>query len=85
MSSTEVSPSQALSPETVTSELKPLPIDHPEKAPADEVFFKENLVNWSQIPDLIGDVWTDKIFNKEEKLLDVVGLVPRKCSMQCNH
>ncbi|MBY3556007.1 retroviral-like aspartic protease, partial [Modestobacter lapidis] len=51
----------------MTSELKPL-----EEAPADIVFFNENPVNWSQVPDLIGDVWTDEILDKEEKLLDAV-------------
>ena len=72
MTSTEISPSLASSPKTVTSKLMPLSTDHLEEAPADEVFFKENPINWSQIPDLIGDVWTDKLLNKEEKLLDAV-------------
>ena len=71
MTSTEIAPSQASSPETVTSEFKPLPTDHHEEALADKVF-KENPVNWSQIPNLIGDVWTDEILNKEEKLLEAV-------------
>ena len=71
MTSTEISSSQPSSAETVTSEFKPLTTDHHEEALADEVF-KENPVNWSQIPDLIGDVWTDEILNKEEKLLDAV-------------
>ena len=57
---------------TVTSEFKPLLSDHHEEALANEVLFNEDLVNWSQIPNLIGDVWTDEILNKEEKLLDVV-------------
>ncbi|KAJ8624407.1 hypothetical protein MRB53_032937 [Persea americana] len=59
------------SPETVTSEFKPLSTDHHEEALADEVF-KENLVNWSQVPNLIGDVWTDEILDEKEKLLEAV-------------
>ncbi|XXG82708.1 hypothetical protein AAC387_Pa10g0606 [Persea americana] len=50
---------------------RPLPTDHHEEALVDEVF-KENSVNWSQIPNLIGDVWTDEILDKEEKLLETV-------------
>ena len=46
MTSTEIVFSQPSSPETVTSEFKPLPTDHHEEALADEVF-KENPVNWS--------------------------------------
>ncbi|XXG68186.1 hypothetical protein AAC387_Pa06g1332 [Persea americana] len=46
MTSTEIAPSQPSSPETVTSEFKPLPTDHHEEALANEVF-KENPVNWS--------------------------------------
>ncbi|XXG47306.1 hypothetical protein AAC387_Pa02g1972 [Persea americana] len=46
VTSTEITPSQPLSPETVTSEFKPLPTDHHEEALTDEVF-KENPVNWS--------------------------------------
>ena len=64
MASTEIAPSQASSPETVTSEFKPLPIGHHEEALANEIF-KENSVNWSQIPNLIGDVWTDGILDNE--------------------
>ncbi|XXG41999.1 hypothetical protein AAC387_Pa01g2358 [Persea americana] len=71
VTSTEIAPSQPSSPETVTSEFKPLPTDHHEEALADEVF-KENPVNWSQVPNLIGDVWTDEILDKEEKLLEAV-------------
>ena len=71
MTSTEISSSQPSSPETVTLEFKPLPTGHHEEALALE-FFNENSVNWSQIPNLIGDVWTDEILNKEEKLLDVI-------------
>ena len=55
----------------MTSEFKPLPTDHHEEALAGEVF-NENSVNWSQIPNLIGDVWTDGILDKEEKLLEAV-------------
>ena len=55
VTSTEISPSQASSPETVTSKLKPFLTDHLEEAPANEIFFRENPVNWSQMPDLIGD------------------------------
>ncbi|KAJ8639913.1 hypothetical protein MRB53_016607 [Persea americana] len=69
VTSTEIAPSEPSSPETVTSEFKPLPTDHQEEALADEVF-KENLVNWSQVPNLIGDVWTDEILDKEKKLLE---------------
>ncbi|KAJ8644136.1 hypothetical protein MRB53_005884 [Persea americana] len=47
VTSTEITPSQPSSPETVTSEFKPLPTDHHEEALTDEVF-KENPVNWSQ-------------------------------------
>ena len=72
VTSTEISPSQASSSETVTSEFKLFPTDHHEEALANEIFFNENPVNWSQIPNLIGDVWTDEILNKEEKLMDVV-------------
>ncbi|XXG88145.1 hypothetical protein AAC387_Pa12g0394 [Persea americana] len=71
VTSTQIAPSQPSSPETVTSEFKPLPTDHHEEALADEVF-KENPVNWSQVPNLIGDVWTDEILDKEEKLLEAV-------------
>ena len=71
VTSTEIAPSRPSSPETVTSEFKPLPTDHHEEALADEIF-KENPVNWSQIPNLIGDVWTDEILDKEEKLLEAV-------------
>ncbi|KAJ8617443.1 hypothetical protein MRB53_013629 [Persea americana] len=71
VTSTEIAPSQPSSPKTVTSEFKPLPTDHHEEALADEIF-KENPVNWSQIPNLIGDVWTDEILDKEEKLLEAV-------------
>ncbi|XXG77087.1 hypothetical protein AAC387_Pa08g1316 [Persea americana] len=70
VTSTEIASSQPSSPETVKSEFKPLPIDHHEEALADKIF-KENPVNW-QIPNLIGDVWTDEILDKEEKLLEVV-------------
>ncbi|XXG73202.1 hypothetical protein AAC387_Pa07g2161 [Persea americana] len=42
-----------------------------EEALADEVF-KENPANWSQVPNLIRDVWTDEILDKEKKLLEVV-------------
>ncbi|XXG59329.1 hypothetical protein AAC387_Pa04g1433 [Persea americana] len=70
VTSTEITPSQPSSPETVTSEFKPLLTDHHEEALADEVF-KENPVNWSQVPNLIG-VWTDEILDKEEKLLEAV-------------
>lgn len=56
VTSTEISPSQFSSPETVTSELNPLPMDHLEEAEVEGFFFNENPVNWSQIPDLIGDV-----------------------------
>ena len=45
VTSTEISPSQASSPETVRSELKPLPTDHLEEAPSVEVFFNESRVN----------------------------------------
>ena len=55
----------------MTSEFKPLPTGHHEETLADEAF-KEDPVNWSQIPNLIGDVWTDEILNKEEKLLEAV-------------
>ncbi|XXG47521.1 hypothetical protein AAC387_Pa02g2156 [Persea americana] len=76
VTSTEIAPSQRSSPETVTSEFKPLLTDHHEEALVDEVF-KENLVNWSQVPNLIGDVWTDEILDKEEKLLEAFqDLVP---------
>ncbi|XXG53393.1 hypothetical protein AAC387_Pa03g1488 [Persea americana] len=71
VTSTEIAPSQPSSPETVTSEFKPLPTDHHEEVMADEIF-KENPVNWSQIPNLIGDVRTDEILDKEEKLLEAV-------------
>ena len=71
VTSTEIAPSHPSSLETVTSEFKPLLTDHHEGAPADEVF-KENPVNWSQVPNLIGDVWTDEILDKEEKLLEAV-------------
>ena len=71
VTSTEIASSQPSSPETVISEFKPLPTDHHEEVLADEAF-KENPVNWSQIPNLIGDVWTDEILDKEEKLLEVV-------------
>ncbi|KAJ8615405.1 hypothetical protein MRB53_034777 [Persea americana] len=71
VTSTEIAPSRPSSPETVTSEFKPLPTDHHEEALADEVF-KEHPVNWSQVPNLIGDVWTDEILDKEEKLLEAV-------------
>ncbi|KAJ8615169.1 hypothetical protein MRB53_034541 [Persea americana] len=71
VTSTEIAPSRPSSPETVTSEFKPLLTDHNEEALADEVF-KENPVNWSQVPNLIGDVWTDEILDKEEKLLEAV-------------
>ncbi|XXG73017.1 hypothetical protein AAC387_Pa07g1999 [Persea americana] len=71
VTSTKIVLSQPLSPETVTSEFKPLLTDHQEEALADEVF-KENPVNWSQVPNLIGDVWTDEILDKEEKLLEAV-------------
>ena len=67
VTSTEISSSQPSSPETVTSEFKPLPVDHLEEALADETS-KEGPVDWSQMPDL----WTDEMFNKEEKLLDAV-------------
>ena len=72
MTSTEKSPSHASSPETVTLELTPLLTDHCEEALVDDVFFNENPVNWSQIPNLIGDVLTNELFDKEEKLLDTV-------------
>ena len=72
VTSTEISPFEASSPEIVTSEITPLQTDYREKATTDDVFFNKNPVNWSQIPNLIGDVWTDKLFDKEEKLLDVV-------------
>ena len=55
VTSTKIASSQPSSSETVTSEFKPLPTGHHEKALADEVF-NENPINWSQIPDLIGDV-----------------------------
>ncbi|XXG59171.1 hypothetical protein AAC387_Pa04g1297 [Persea americana] len=55
VTSTKITSSQLSSPETVTSEFKPLPTDHHEEALANEVF-KENPVNWSQVPNLIGDV-----------------------------
>ncbi|XXG47440.1 hypothetical protein AAC387_Pa02g2086 [Persea americana] len=71
MTCTEIASSQPSSPEKVTSEFKPFLTDHQEEALADEVF-KENPVNWSQVPNLIGDVWTDEILDKEEKLLEVV-------------
>ncbi|XXG47644.1 hypothetical protein AAC387_Pa02g2257 [Persea americana] len=71
VTSTEIASSQPSSPETVTSEFKPFPTYHHEEALADEVF-KENPINWSQISNLIGDVWTDEILHKEEKLLEVV-------------
>lgn len=63
VTSTEIASSQPSSPETVTSKFKPLPTGHHEEALADEIF-KENSVNWSQIPNLIGDVWTDEILHK---------------------
>ena len=86
VTSTEIAPSQASSPETVTSEFKPLPASHHEEALADEVLFNENPINWSQIPDLIGDVWTDEILHKEKKVAgSCSGLVPGKCSMQRNY
>ena len=72
VTSIEISHSQASSPETVVSRFTPVLTDHREEAPVDDVFFNKNQVNWSQIPNLIGDVWTDKLFNKEEKLLDTV-------------
>ncbi|XXG88177.1 hypothetical protein AAC387_Pa12g0421 [Persea americana] len=82
VTSTEIAPSQPSSLETVTSEFKPLPTDHHEEALADEVF-KEKPVNWSQVPNLIGDVWTDEILDKEEKLLEAVqDLFPENA--QCN-
>ncbi|XXG62827.1 hypothetical protein AAC387_Pa05g1131 [Persea americana] len=71
VTSAEIAYSQPSSPKTVTSVFKPLPTDHHEEALADEVF-KENPANWSQIPDLIGDVWTDEILDKEKKLLEAV-------------
>ncbi|XXG62961.1 hypothetical protein AAC387_Pa05g1244 [Persea americana] len=71
VTSTKIASSQPSSPETVTLEFKPLPTDHHEEALADEVF-KENPVNWSQVPNLIGDVWTDEILDREEKLLEAV-------------
>ncbi|XXG85667.1 hypothetical protein AAC387_Pa11g0704 [Persea americana] len=71
VTSTEIVYSQPSSPEIVTLEFKPLPTDHHEEALVDEVF-KENPVNWSQIPNPIGDVWTDEILDKEEKLLEAV-------------
>lgn len=72
VTSTEIAPSQASPLEMVTSEFKPLPTGHHEEALVDEVIFNENPVNWSQTPDLIGDVWTNEILNKEEKLLEAV-------------
>ena len=71
VTSTEIASSQPSSPEMVTSGFKPLPNGHHEEALADEVF-KEYPVNLSQIPNLIGDVWTDEILDKEEKLLEAV-------------
>ncbi|XXG82931.1 hypothetical protein AAC387_Pa10g0803 [Persea americana] len=71
VTSTEITSSQPSSLETVTSEFKPLPTDHHEEFLVDEIF-KENPVNWSQIPNLIGDVWTDEILDKVEKLLEAV-------------
>ncbi|XXG76887.1 hypothetical protein AAC387_Pa08g1155 [Persea americana] len=71
VTSIEIASSQPSSPQTVTSEFKPLLTDHHGEALADEVF-KENPVNWSQVPNLIGDVWTDEILDKEEKLLEAV-------------
>ncbi|XXG82672.1 hypothetical protein AAC387_Pa10g0572 [Persea americana] len=71
VTSIEIASFQTSSPEMVTSEFKPLPTEHHEEALADDVF-KENPVNWSQIPNLIGDAWTDEILDKEEKLLEVV-------------
>ncbi|KAJ8624185.1 hypothetical protein MRB53_032715 [Persea americana] len=68
---TEIASSQLSSPKTVTSEFKSLPTDHHKEALADEVF-KENPVNWYQMPNLIGDVWTDGILDNEEKLLEAV-------------
>ena len=83
VTSAEISPSQASSFETVTSELKPLPTGQIEESPADIVFFNENPVNWSQVPDLIGDIWTDEILDKEGKLLEAVqDLFPENAS--CN-
>ncbi|XXG76866.1 hypothetical protein AAC387_Pa08g1139 [Persea americana] len=43
MTSTEIAPSQASSPETVTSEFKPLPTGHHEEALANEDLFPENV------------------------------------------
>ena len=71
VTSTEIASSQPSSPEMVTSKFKPLPTDHQEEALADEVL-KKNPVNWSQVPNLIGDVQTDEILDKEEKLLEAV-------------
>ncbi|XXG53350.1 hypothetical protein AAC387_Pa03g1453 [Persea americana] len=71
VTSTEIVSSQPSSPETMTSEFEPLPTGHHEEALADEVF-KEDPVNLSQIPNLIGDVWTDETLDKEEKLLKAV-------------
>ncbi|XXG72495.1 hypothetical protein AAC387_Pa07g1575 [Persea americana] len=66
VTSTKIALSQPSSPEIMTSKFKPLPTDHHEEALADEIF-KENPVNWSQIPNFIGDVWIDEIPDKEEK------------------
>ncbi|XXG73237.1 hypothetical protein AAC387_Pa07g2189 [Persea americana] len=71
VTSTEIASSQPSSPETMTSEFKPLLTGHHEEALADDAF-KENPVNWSQIPNLIGDVWTDEVLDKKEKLLEAV-------------
>ena len=38
-------------------DIRHLPTDHIEEAPADEVFFNENPINCSQIPDLIGKMY----------------------------
>ena len=71
VTSTMIASSQPSSPETVTSEFKPLPTGHHEETLAHE-FFNENQVNWSQIPNLIGNVCSDEILDKEEKLLEAV-------------
>ncbi|XXG53361.1 hypothetical protein AAC387_Pa03g1463 [Persea americana] len=71
VTSTEIASSQPSSPEMVTSEFKPLPTGHHEEALVDEVF-KEDPVNWSQIPNLMVEVWTDEILDKEEKLLEAI-------------
>ncbi|XXG53800.1 hypothetical protein AAC387_Pa03g1835 [Persea americana] len=67
VTSTEISPFEASSPETVTSEITPLQTDYREKATTDDVFFNENPVNWSQIPNLIGDVWTEINYSTKKK------------------